>query len=318
MTGQIPIAYVLDLIVGDPRWIPHPVVFMGKAIGWLEKGRLRQGMTRATKRLAGCVLAAVLVLGTWFLADAVLRLTSRVDPRLGLAVSVFLAFTTLATRSLYRETAAVVAHLKRNEIDGARELLAGLVGRDTEGLDDSEICRALVETVAENTSDGIVAPLFYLGIGGPGLALAYKAVNTLDSMVGYRTARYIDFGWASARLDDLANFIPARITALLTVVVATVLRKDGKRAWITARREGRNHESPNAGFPEAAMAGALQVRLGGPSAYFGETQEKPYIGLAGQPLSSHKVMESLRIMMGVSVAMVLAVVLVRILFLGTL
>jgi adenosylcobinamide-phosphate synthase len=168
-----------------------------------------------------------------------------------------------------------------------------------------------VETVAENASDGIVAPLLYLAIGGPAWALAYKAVNTLDSMVGYRNSRYVDFGWASAKLDDLANFIPARVTAFLMVVVTYVFGRDWKSSFRTVCREARNHESPNAGFPEAAMAGALGVRLGGPSIYFGRTHEKPYIGSAEEPVSAHKVRESLRIMIGSSIAMVMGVVLMR-------
>jgi adenosylcobinamide-phosphate synthase len=311
MTGQIVIAYVLDLVFGDPRWLPHPVVLMGKGVTFLEKRLLRPSMTRKAKRLAGCVVVVVLVFGTWLLANALLNLTSTYGSGLGLAVSIFLAYTTLATRSLHREATAVMERLKNDDIAGARRRLAALVSRDTQDLDHSGISRALVETVAENSSDGIVAPLFYLGIGGPALALAYKAINTLDSMVGYRNARYVDFGWASARLDDVANFIPARITVLLTVVVARVVGREWKCAFVAAWEEGRNHESPNAGFPEAAMAGALGVQLGGPSVYFGQVHKKPYIGSAKEPLSIQKVGESIQIMLGVSVAMVIGVALTR-------
>lgn len=316
MTGQILIAYILDLILGDPRWLPHPVVLMGKGIAFFEKRLSRPGMTERGKRIAGCALAVGLVFGTWLLAEGLLCLTRSCDWRLGLAVSIFLAYTTLATRSLHREATAVVAHLAHHDRIRARKRLAGLVSRETQGLEDPEICRALIETVAENTSDGIVAPLFYLGIGGPALALAYKAASTLDSMVGYRSARYLHFGWASARLDDVANFIPARITAFLMVGIAWVLGKDGKRAIVTVWREGRSHESPNAGLPEAAMAGALRIRLGGPSTYFGQIHEKPYMGKAIEPLSLHKAEESMGIMVGVSLAMVTGVVLTRVLIVG--
>ncbi|MBW2056140.1 MAG: cobalamin biosynthesis protein CobD [Deltaproteobacteria bacterium] len=307
MTGQIIIAYLADLIFGDPRWLPHPVVMMGKGIALSERLLLRPGLTERGKKWAGCVLVGLVVGGTWVLAEGSLRLARCYDWRLGVAVSIFLAYTTLATRSLGREASSVVERLGAGDTTGARKRLAGLVSRDTRHLDDSEICRAVVETVAENTSDGIVAPLFYLGIGGPALALAYKAVNTLDSMVGYRNSRYLDFGWASARLDDAANFLPSRITALLIVWVSFVLGRDWKKALETAWREGRNHESPNAGFPEAAVAGALGIRLGGPSVYFGEVLQKPYIGKAFEPVSVQRAGESIGIMFGVSLAMVAAV-----------
>jgi adenosylcobinamide-phosphate synthase len=314
MTDQIVIAYILDLILGDPRWLPHPVVLMGKGISIFEKRLLRPDLTEKGKRVAGCVLAVTLVFGTWFVAGALITITGSYSPKLSLAISIFLAYTTLATRSLYTETVAVMTRLENHDIVGAKRRLAGLVSRETQGLDDSGVCRALVETVAENTSDGIVAPLFYLGIGGAPLALAYKAINTLDSMIGYRTSRYIDFGWASARFDDVANFIPARITALLMIVVASILGKDWKTAFVTVRKEGRNHESPNAGFPEAAMAGALGIRLGGPSVYFGQICEKPFMGSAREPLSVKKVKESLCIMIGVSILMIVGLVLIRVAF----
>ncbi len=312
MNVQIIIAYVLDLLIGDPRWLPHPVVLMGRGIGLLERWLFPPGLSQRSQRFAGCVLAGILAFGTWGLATGLLWLTMHYSRELGIGFSIFLAYTTLATHNLHRETTGVVKSLSNHDRAGARNRLAGLVGRDTQGLEDTEICRALVETVAENTSDGIVAPLFYLGIGGPALALTYKAVNTLDSMVGYRNSRYINFGWASARLDDLANFIPARITALLMIGMAFVLGKDWKSAFLTAWKEGRNHDSPNAGFPEAAMAGALRIRLGGPSSYSGRIHEKPFIGKAAEPLSLDKVTEGVWIMYGVSGAMTILVVLARV------
>jgi adenosylcobinamide-phosphate synthase len=311
MTAHITIAYLLDLILGDPRWLPHPVVLMGRGITAMERCLWRAGGTARRQRLAGMVLTVILVGGTWILAEGLLRLTQHAGWIWGAIASVFLAYTTLATRSLHREAEAVIVRLAKQDRVGARERLAGLVSRETQHLDDDEICRALIETVAENTSDGIVAPLFYLGLGGPALALVYKATSTLDSMIGYRNERYLHFGWAAARLDDAANLIPARITALLMVGIAFVLGKDWRGALRTVRREAGHHESPNAGFPEAAVAGALRIRLGGPSTHFGKTHEKPHLGEAHEPLSVAKARESVQIMIGVSVAMATGVVLTR-------
>lgn len=311
MTVQIIIAYLLDLVFGDPHWLPHPVVLMGRAITTLEKCLCRAGGTPNRLRLAGVVLTVILVGATWILAESVLRLTHHAGWIWGAIVSVFLAYTTLATRSLYREANAVIVRLANHDRPGARDRLAGLVSRDTQHMDDDEICRALIETVAENTSDGIVAPLFYLGFGGPALALVYKAINTLDSMVGYQNDRYLHFGWAAARLDDVANFIPARITALLMVGVAFLLGKDWTGALRTVRRDARRHESPNAGFPEAAVAGALRIRLGGPSTHSGTIREKPHLGDTHEPLSVGKARESVQIMLGVSMVMATGVVLSR-------
>jgi len=311
MTTHITIAYLLDLLLGDPRWLPHPVVLMGKAITAMEGCLRRAGGTARRQRLAGVVLTVVLVGGTWILAESLLRLTQHAGWIWGAMASVFLAYTTLATRSLYREADAVIVRLAEHDSVGARKRLAGLVSRETRHLKDDEICRALIETVAENTSDGIVAPLFYLGLGGPALALVYKAINTLDSMIGYRNERYLHFGWAAARLDDAANLIPARITALLMVGTAFMLGKDWRGALRTVRRDAGRHESPNAGFPEAAVAGALRIRLGGPSIHFGRVYEKPHLGETHEPLSVAKARESVQIMIGVSMAMATGVVLTR-------
>ncbi len=176
--------------------------------------------------------------------------------------------------------------LGRGDLPGARQALAAIVGRDTADLDEGEVWRATIETVAENASDGVIAPLFYLFLGGPALALAYKAVNTLDSMVGYKNERYLLFGWASARCDDLANWLPARITGLLMVAAAPLTGLSCRQAWRIMCRDGKNHSSPNSGIPEAAAAGALGVRLGGTNWYFGRPVEKPTIGEPLKPLSA--------------------------------
>jgi adenosylcobinamide-phosphate synthase len=219
------------------------------------------------------------------LAFVLLKGAYAVNPWLGFAVAVIISWSCLAARSLHRESQLVAEALGRGDLTAARRYLANIVGRDTAELDEAEIWRATVETVAENTSDGVIAPLFYLCLGGPLLAIAYKAVNTLDSMVGYRNERYIEFGRASARFDDLANFIPARITGLLMVAAAPLFGLSARNAWRIMRRDGRNHSSPNSGIPEAAVAGALGVRLGGTNLYGGRPVEKPTIGDAVQLLS---------------------------------
>ena len=195
--------------------------------------------------------------------------------------------------------------LDAKNLDGARNELSCLVGRDTSSLDEKGITRALLETVAENTSDGVIAPLFYLAIGGPPLAMAYKAINTLDSMVGYKNEKYLYFGRASARLDDIANYIPARITAILLAVAAFILRKDWRRAWRITLRDSGNHPSPNSGYPEAAVAGALGRRLGGLSYYGGMPSNKPFIGDDAGEFQVRDVREAGRLMLMTSALMVL-------------
>ncbi|HET6418578.1 MAG TPA: adenosylcobinamide-phosphate synthase CbiB, partial [Geobacteraceae bacterium] len=211
-------------------------------------------------------------------------------------VSAWLAYTCLALRSLHRESKLVADRLAAADLEGARRYLSRIVGRDTEHLDEPEIWRALVETVAENSSDGVIAPLFYLMLGGPALGLAYKAVNTLDSMVGYKNERYLHLGWASARFDDLANWLPARITGILMVVAAPLAGLSGRNALRIVFRDGGKHSSPNSGIPEAAAAGALGVRLGGANRYFGVIVEKPTIGDMINELSIESYRGTVRLM----------------------
>jgi adenosylcobinamide-phosphate synthase len=217
---------------------------------------------------------------------------------MGFVVAVILSWSCLAARSLHRESRLVADALVRGDLVEARRYLSNIVGRDTAELDEAEVWRATVETVAENTSDGVIAPLFYLCIGGPVLAIAYKAVNTLDSMVGYRNERYKSLGWASARCDDLANFMPARLTGLLMVAAAPLFGFPPGNAWRIMCRDGRNHSSPNSGIPEAAVAGALGVRLGGASIYSGKRVEKPTIGDPLKPLSPAAWEGAIRLMYG--------------------
>jgi adenosylcobinamide-phosphate synthase len=288
-------AVALDLLFGDPRWIPHPVVGIGRFIAGAEKFLRR---TVPDERLGGIILLVVTVGATAGLTWLLLKAASLLHPLAVDVVALVLAWTCLAARSLHGESKLVADALGAEDLPAARQFLSRIVGRDTDQLDEPEIWRALVETVAENTSDGVNAPLLCLMIGGPVLGLAYKAVNTLDSMVGYRNERYLRFGWASARFDDLANWLPARITGLLMVLVSPLFGLSPGTAWRVMLRDGRNHSSPNSGIPEAAAAGALGVQLGGTNRYFGKPVAKPAIGDPLRPLTRDAWHGAVRLMFG--------------------
>lgn len=297
--GTLLLACTLDAVIGDPRWLPHPVRLMGRMITWYERGMRRVAGDRTGELVVGIVLAVGLPAVSYSLAWLAIEWLGRVHEVAGKGVEVLLAFTTLASRDLADHAVAVWRALEAGSLDEARLAVARIVGRDTARLSEAEVVRATVETIAESTSDGIVAPLFFLVLGGAPLALAYKAISTLDSMVGHLDERYRYFGWASARLDDLANWVPARLTALLFVLAAGVMWRDGgtaKRSWYVLWRDGKNHPSPNSGRPEAAMAGALGVQLGGTSYYEGVAMARPLMGEPIRPLSPHCIIEALRVM----------------------
>jgi adenosylcobinamide-phosphate synthase len=275
-------AYVMDLIVGDPEWFPHPVRAIGRLI---RKGQsvARPGHASPAKDLwNGALVTTAVVSITAGVAVATLVVTRRVHPHVALAAEIVLTWTVLATGSLLSEAHRVLRALDDGDLPRARQQLSRIVGRDTATLSESEIARAVIETVAESTCDGIVAPLCYLVAGGVPAALAYKAVNTLDSMIGHPEAPYTYFGRIAARLDDVANFVPARVTALAIAGAAALTGEDGAQALRVWRRDHGRHSSPNAGHPEAAMAGALRVTLGGTNFYDGVASHKPLLG-AGQP-----------------------------------
>lgn len=295
-------AVALDLMLGDPRRLPHPVIGIGRFITWAEKF-LRRAVP--DERLGGIILLIATVGVTTGSAWLVLRGAYLLHPLAGYITMLLLSWTCLAARSLYDESKLVADALAAGDLTGARQFLSRIVGRDTDQLNEPEIWRALVETVAENTSDGVIAPLLCLMIGGPLLGLAYKAVNTLDSMVGYKNEKYLRFGWASARFDDLANWLPARITGLLMVLVAPLVRSSLPDAWRIMRRDGRNHASPNSGIPEAAAAGALGVRLGGTNLYFGKPVIKPTIGDPLRTLTRDSWRGTVRLMYGAEGALAL-------------
>lgn len=287
------LAVLLDLIIGDPGWLPHPVVAIGHVIHRLDRGLRRHWLNQ---RLAGILLLLLVVIcsagATWVL----LQFLTVLLPLAGWIAAVVISSTCLAARSLHKESARVASALLAGDLPLARRHLSYIVGRDTDGLEEPEIWRAVVETVAENTSDGIVAPLFWLTIGGPVSAMAYKAVSTLDSMVGYRNQRYLQFGWASARMDDLLNFIPARISALLLVISAPLAGCSASGAARITLRDRLKHPSPNSGHPEAAAAGALGVRLGGAAGYSGISSWKEYIGDPLQPLDERAYRNMIKLM----------------------
>lgn len=269
---------VLDGLFGDPRWLPHPVRLMGAFINRCEPAVRHRFVSGTGRRLAGTVLALFVAGTSFFAAWGALEVAFLVHPWFGHLLWIVLGYTTLAAKDLATHAWTVYHRLQAGSLKDARDAVSLIVGRDTDRLSEPEIVRATIESVAESTSDGVIAPLFYLVIGGPPLALAYKAVNTLDSMIGHRDTLYRDIGWASAKLDDLANFVPSRMSAGLLLVSAHVRRAAVANAWRMYRRDCAKHASPNSGHPEAAMAGALGILLGGPAIYDGVQVERPQIG----------------------------------------
>lgn len=291
--------FCIDLLLGDPPGLPwpHPVVVMGRCITALEK-RLRAAFPKTARgeRAAGMVLAVSLPLGTLLVAGSALWLLGRVHPLARFLAETVLCWQALAVRDLHKESMNVYHTLRTAPLKKARVAVARIVGRDTQELSAEGVIKAAVETVAENFSDGVVAPMFYMLLGGAPLALCYKAVNTMDSMVGYKNARYIHFGRAAAKLDDGANYLPARIAALLLIASALAGGADAQNALRIWRRDRRKHASPNSAQCEAVMAGALGVALAGPAYYFGTLYEKPVIGDSTRPVVPEDIPRANRLM----------------------
>ena len=289
--------FVLDAIFGDPAWLPHPVVYMGKAISVLEKGlRARLPKTPEGELWGGRILAFCLPVGTLALTSIVCMGAAALHPLLGLAVQMFWCGQALAAKGLVQESMNVYRELTKPDLPAARIAVSRIVGRDTEALTAEGVTKAAVETVAENASDGVIAPLFYMLLGGAPLALTYKAINTMDSMVGYKNTQYLYFGRAAAKLDDVANYLPSRIAALLWVAAAALTGNDARSAWRIWRRDRRNHASPNSAQTESACAGALNVQLAGPAYYFGEYYKKPTIGDSVRPIEPEDIRRADRMM----------------------
>ena len=290
------VAWLLDFIIGDPQNWPHPVRWIGNLISAVQRVVRRYCHSDRALRIGGAVMWIVVVGLTWAVSWGVLALAHSIHPWLGWVVEVWMIFTVLAGRCLANAAQDVERPLRAGNLAASREKLSWIVGRDTSQLQPQQINRGVVETVAENTVDGIIAPLFFLLLGGAPLAMAYKAVNTLDSMVGYKHEKYRAIGMVSARLDDVANFIPARLSWLLLGVAAFLCRKDGSRALQIGWRDRYNHSSPNCAWSEASVAGALGIRLGGPNDYFGERVEKPWIGDAQRDISVDDISHTIRLM----------------------
>ncbi|WP_155005952.1 adenosylcobinamide-phosphate synthase CbiB [Pelobacter seleniigenes] len=289
---QVPLALGLDALCGDPRWLPHPVRGVGVLAQVLENPLRRLFAPRS----AG-IVAVLLVVGlTTGCCLLLLSGAALLHPLLADLLSILLIYFALAMQDLRRHALAVLIPLRAGNLALARERVGWLVGRDTADLDEGEITRATVESVAENSVDGVIAPLLFALLGGAAGAWFYKAVNTLDSTFGYKNERYLEFGWASARFDDLVNFLPARLSALLVPPAALLCGLDGREAWRIFRRDRHCHPSPNGGQIEAAVAGALGVRLGGENSYFGVKSVRPFMGDARRPLRAEQVLQATRLM----------------------
>ena len=304
--------FVLDALFGDPAWLPHPVVFMGKAIARLE-GFLRPRLPKTPKGevLGGAIVAFCLPVGTLLFTGAVCRGAARLHPLLGLAVQMFWCAQALAARGLVQESTNVYKELIKPDLPAARRAVSRIVGRDTAALTAEGVTKAAVETVAENASDGVIAPLFYMLLGGAPLALTYKAINTMDSMLGYKNERYLYFGRVPAKLDDAANYLPSRLAGLLWVAAAAFTHNDAKGAWKIWRRDRRRHASPNSAQTESACAGALGVQLAGPAYYFGEYYPKPTIGDALRPIEPQDILRANRMMYAASMLAVVLGLVIR-------
>lgn len=270
---------MFDLALGDPHGWPHPIVWIGRLITTLENW-LRKLMP--STKLAGVLLVILTLSSVGGASWLLLQFANAFAVWLGWLVSLWLGWSCLALRSLHVESRQVVRDLERGDLVAARQSLSMIVGRETATLNEEEILKATLETVAENTSDGVIAPLFYLLLGGPVLGLVFKAVSTLDSMVGYKNDRYREFGWAGARLDDLFNYIPSRLCGLLFIISSYPLNMNSRKAKMVMLRDANKHASPNAGWPESAVAGVLGIQFGGAATYFGQRLEKPTFGDADQ------------------------------------
>jgi len=306
---DVAIAYALDLAFGDPYRLPHPVRLIGRLVTKTEKilrgampEKLREDVQNRARYefMAGCVLTAFVICAVFAAVLAVTAAAFSISPWFFHIINIYFLYTSLAARCLSDEALKVLGALREGDPAKSRRMLSMLVGRETQDLDEKQIIRAVVETTAENTTDGIVSPIFYavigslFGIGAP-LAYAFKAVNTLDSMVGYKNGKYRYFGTASAKADDAANFIPARLTGLLIPLCAAILGKNAKNSFFIMKRDRLNHKSPNSAHAEAAVAGALGVRLGGPAVYFGELVDKPYIGDDTKPLEASDINDAVKL-----------------------
>ena len=284
---EIILGFLLDLIVGDPQNPIHPIRIIGSLCKTVEK--FFRSILKRYLKVAGLLTWILVVFIVFIFNYLLLKVTYRINPSVTMILGSVMIYFCISTKALKIEGLKVVKYVIKDDIEGARKQLSYIVGRDTKNLDKESILKAVVETVAENMSDGVIAPLFYAGIGGAPLAFLYKAVNTMDSMFGYKNDKYIEFGYFPAKLDDVFNYIPARLSGYFIVIVSFILGLDYKNSFKIYKRDKNNHSSPNSAHPEAAVAGALNVQLGGPNYYFGKLVEKQTIGDDREKIDINKV-----------------------------
>ena len=294
--------FLLDLMFGDPYWLPHPIRMIGNGISFMEKrlrgNRNERNTTPKQEIIRGVLLVVTVLTVTVCVTAAILSVAYRLHPYAGVLIESIMTYQILATKCLRTESMKVYRELKKGDLDASKKAVSMIVGRDTQCLDETGVAKAAIETVAENTSDGVIAPMIYTAIGGPVLGFFYKAVNTMDSMVGYKNDRYLYFGRAAAKLDDIVNFIPSRISAVLMVIACFFCDRDfdAKHAWYIYKRDRYKHASPNSAQTEAVCAGALGIRLAGNASYFGKIVEKPFIGDEKRPVEAEDIKRANRLL----------------------
>ena len=289
----LPAAFLLDLILGDPEWLPHPIRWMGKAISALEPHFRKIPINPVS---TGLLFGIFLIFGTWALTIGIFLIAQRIHPLLKVVLEIISIYYTISVRSLKTAAMEVYGALAQNDLSSAKKRVSRIIGRDVDSLTTTGVAAGAVESVAENLVDGVISPMFYAAIGGAPLAMAFKMINTLDSMIGYKNETYMHFGKAAARMDDIANYVPARLSIPLISFAAQIFLKKGRAAFRTAVTEGANHASPNAGYSEAAFAGALGVRLNGPNYYGGHLVEKPFIGIQFQRPEGYHIKKACNLM----------------------
>lgn len=289
--------FILDLIFGDPHWLPHPICLIGNLIGFIERNlRPRLEPNKGALLLGGALMVIIVLVISFVVPMAILLAAGMVNPWLAFALETLMCYQIFATKCLRDESMKVYTALHNHDLADARVKLSWIVGRDTQNLDEEEITKGAVETVAENTADGIIAPMFYMFLGGVPLAFLYKGINTMDSMVGYKNDKFLYFGRCAAKLDDLANLLPARITGLVMIGAAFVLGLDAKNAWKIFWRDRYNHLSPNSAMTESVTAGALNIQLGGDHFYFGKLVHKDTIGDDIRPVCPKDIVKTNRLL----------------------
>ena len=309
--------FVLDLLIGDPYCLPHPVRWIGKLIDYLTNKLLKQEYTSKKKNGNGLILAILVILATVLISASILVVSYTINSYFGIIIESVMSYQCLASKSLYTESMKVYHGLKERGLEAGREAVSMIVGRDTASLDETGVTKAAVETVAENTSDGVIAPMIYLAIGGPVLGLAYKAINTMDSMIGYKNDRFYDFGKYAAKLDDIVNYIPARISAFLMILSCMFLGSgySMSNAFRIFKRDRCNHASPNSAQTESVCAGALGIKLAGPASYFGKIVEKPFIGDGLRAVELEDIKRANKLMLATSLVCQLLCVVILVLLL---